>query len=183
MNQGANVGAAMTSSAREISCSDVVAGLLSAWVLVAGHWEYEYSIKATMISAEVFGALRDGLKKLNSVKQIQTNILESILVASFTIVIVLLILPCEYNDGNPIPVVIFKGLPSTFHAFVVCLVFAFTGSLSGLLIQDMHFLAKFCEYSSMACMTSALALLLWGCHVHCHFSFTIHFSADMVLCK
>ncbi|CAL5390929.1 unnamed protein product [Camellia sinensis] len=115
----------------------------------------------TMISAEVLGALRDGLK-LNSVKQIQTNILESILVASFTIVIVLLILPCEYIDGNPIPVVIFKGLPSIFHSFVVCLVFAFTGALSGLLIQDMHFLAKFCEYSSMACMTSALALLLWA---------------------
>ncbi|KAL7249886.1 hypothetical protein ACSBR1_011963 [Camellia fascicularis] len=111
-----------------------------------------------MLSAEVFGALRDGLK-LNSVQQIQTNILESILVASFTIAIVLLILPCEYIDDSPVPTVIFKGLPSTFHAFVVCLIFSFTGSLSALLIHDTSFLAKFCEYSSMAFMASALSLL------------------------
>ncbi|KAL7249877.1 hypothetical protein ACSBR1_011957 [Camellia fascicularis] len=95
-----------------------------------------------MVSA-VLGALRDGLK-LNSVQPIQTKILESILVASFTITTLLLIIPCEFINGSPVPTLIFAGLPSTFQAFVVCLVFAFAGSLSALLINDSSFLVMFC---------------------------------------
>ncbi|GMP53452.1 hypothetical protein CsSME_00018902 [Camellia sinensis var. sinensis] len=113
------------------------------------------------MESAVLGALRDGLK-LNSVQPIQTKILESILVASFTITTLLLIIPCEFINGSPVPTLIFAGLPSTFQAFVVCLVFAFSGSLSALLINDSSFLVKFCEYSSMASMTFALSLLLWA---------------------
>ncbi|KAL7249895.1 hypothetical protein ACSBR1_011972 [Camellia fascicularis] len=96
-----------------------------------------------MVSAAL-GALRDGLK-LNSVQPIQTQFLESILVASFTITTLLLIIPCEFINGSPVPTLIFAGLPSTFQAFVVCLVFAFAGSLSALLINDSSFLVKFCS--------------------------------------
>ncbi|CAL5407174.1 unnamed protein product [Camellia sinensis] len=47
------------------------------------------------------------------------ELLESIVIASFTIVTVLVILPCKYINGSPVPTVIFKGLPFTFQAFVV----------------------------------------------------------------
>ncbi|KAL7218535.1 hypothetical protein ACSBR2_011740 [Camellia fascicularis] len=103
--------------------------------------------------------------KSNSVQPqppIKTNILESILVASFTITTLLIILPSEFINGSPVPSLIFKGLPSAFHAFVVCLVFAFSGAFSALLIHDTSFIAKFSKYSSMASMTSALALLIWA---------------------
>ncbi|KAL7249888.1 hypothetical protein ACSBR1_011965 [Camellia fascicularis] len=110
--------------------------------------------------AYVFLADRRDDSKLSSIPPIRTRVLEFILVASFTITTLLLIIPFEYIDGNPVPTVFFKGLPTTFQAFVVCLVFSFSGSLSALLIHDTSFLVKFCEYSSMASMTSALSLLL-----------------------
>ncbi|KAL7218548.1 hypothetical protein ACSBR2_011753 [Camellia fascicularis] len=81
--------------------------------------------------------------KLSSIPPIHTRVLEFILVASFTITTLLLIIPFEYIDGNPVPTVFFKGLPTTFQAFVVCLVFSFSGSLSALLIHDTSLLAKF----------------------------------------
>ncbi|KAI8009457.1 hypothetical protein LOK49_LG06G01058 [Camellia lanceoleosa] len=78
----------------------------------------------------------------------RTRVLEFIFVASFTITTLLLIIPFEYRDGNPVPTAFFKGLPTAFQDFVVCLVFSFSGSLSALLIRDTSLLAKFCEYSS-----------------------------------
>ncbi|GMP53413.1 hypothetical protein CsSME_00018867 [Camellia sinensis var. sinensis] len=106
-----------------------------------------------------FSNLRDD-SKLSSISPIHPRVLEFILVASFIITTLLLIIPFEYIDGNPVPTIFFKGLPTTFQAFVVCLVFSFSGSLSALLIHDTSLLAKFCEYTSMASMTSALSLLL-----------------------
>ncbi|CAL5336173.1 unnamed protein product [Camellia sinensis] len=105
---------------------------------------------------------RDGAKRKNSKQQIETRVLESIVIASFTIVIVLVILPCEYTNGSPVPTLIFKGLPFTFQAFVVSLAFAFAASLSALLIHDHNnsFLTKLCQFISIGSITSALSLLL-----------------------
>ncbi|KAI8007972.1 hypothetical protein LOK49_LG07G02990 [Camellia lanceoleosa] len=123
---------------------------------------------STSMASTIFGSHRareDDSKSSSSCKTMQpmeTNILESIMVASFTFTTLLLLLPCDYIDGSPVPTIIFKGLPSTFHAFVVSLIFAFSGALSALLIHDTSFFAKLCEFSSMASMTSALSLLLWA---------------------
>ncbi|KAG5546008.1 hypothetical protein RHGRI_018245 [Rhododendron griersonianum] len=74
--------------------------------------------------------------------------LESILVTSFTIATILFALPREYKEDetgggggggtkSPVPTVIFNTLPpSTFHLFVLSLIFAFSFSLSALLIHD-----------------------------------------------
>ncbi|KAL7218568.1 hypothetical protein ACSBR2_011768 [Camellia fascicularis] len=109
----------------------------------------------------------DGAKRKNSKQQIETRVSESIVIASFTIVTVLVILPCEYINGSPVPTLIFKGLPFTFQAFVVSLAFAFAfaASLSALLIHDhnnsfLTKLTKLCQFISIGSITSALSLLL-----------------------
>ncbi|KAL7216616.1 hypothetical protein ACSBR1_028536 [Camellia fascicularis] len=93
---------------------------------------------------------------------IHPTILESILVISFTIATILIIVPCESIDGSPVPTIIFKGLPSIFHCFVVSVLFSFTGSLSALLIHDDSSLVRFCGFTSMVSMISALAILIWA---------------------
>ncbi|XP_058221394.1 uncharacterized protein LOC131331463 [Rhododendron vialii] len=73
--------------------------------------------------------------------------LESVLVTSFTIATILFALPREYKEDkiggggggtkSPVPTVIFNTLPpSTFHLFVLSLIFAFSFSLSALLIHS-----------------------------------------------
>ncbi|WP_284120928.1 hypothetical protein, partial [Klebsiella pneumoniae] len=73
--------------------------------------------------------------------------LESILVTSFTLAAFLFALPREYKEdggggggggtSSPVPTVVFNTLPpSTFHYFVLSLIFAFSFSLSALLIHD-----------------------------------------------
>ncbi|CAL5393783.1 unnamed protein product [Camellia sinensis] len=104
----------------------------------------------------------DGAKRKNSKQQIETRVLESIMIASFTIATILVILPCEYINGSPVPTIIFEGLPFTFQAFVVSLAFAFAASLSALLIHGHNnsFLTKLCQFISIGSITSALSLLL-----------------------
>ncbi|KAI8011687.1 hypothetical protein LOK49_LG06G01098 [Camellia lanceoleosa] len=114
------------------------------------------------MSKVVATTLQNGLE-LSKVQPLQTRVLESILITSFAIVTVFTILPCEYIDGSPIPTLIFRGRPSTFHAFVAFLVFAFSSSLNALLIHNKSLiLAKFCQCISIASMISALSLLLWA---------------------
>ncbi|GMP53493.1 hypothetical protein CsSME_00018940 [Camellia sinensis var. sinensis] len=114
------------------------------------------------MSKVVATTLQNGLE-LSMVQPLRTRVLESILIASFTIVTVFIILPCEYIDGNPIPTLIFKGCPSTFYAFLVFVVFAFSSSLNALLIHNKPLiLAKLCQCISIASMISALSLLLWA---------------------
>ncbi|KAL7186127.1 hypothetical protein ACSBR2_027975 [Camellia fascicularis] len=74
---------------------------------------------------------------------IKATILESILVISFTIATILIIVPCEYINGSPVPTIIFNGLPSTFHCFLVSVIFSFSFALSSLLIHDCSLLSRF----------------------------------------
>ncbi|KAG5546000.1 hypothetical protein RHGRI_018237 [Rhododendron griersonianum] len=108
--------------------------------------------------------------------------LESILVTSFTIAAILFALPREYKGDverggskTLVPTVIFNSLPpSTFHVFLLSLIFAFTFSLSALLIHDsssddtatnksshsrQHLVVKLFGCSSLASIASALAIL------------------------
>ncbi|GMP66152.1 hypothetical protein CsSME_00026624 [Camellia sinensis var. sinensis] len=93
---------------------------------------------------------------------IQGTILESILVISFTIATILIIVPSDYVDGSPVPTIIFKGLSSTFHWFVISIIFAFAFALSSLLIHDCSLLARLFACSSVASIASALVILLWS---------------------
>ncbi|KAG6751212.1 hypothetical protein POTOM_045731 [Populus tomentosa] len=61
--------------------------------------------------------------------------LKSILIITFTTGMFLNLLPQENIDGNPVPTVIFKGHASIFHAFVISVIFAFTGSFCSLMID------------------------------------------------
>ncbi|KAI8552379.1 hypothetical protein RHMOL_Rhmol06G0262000 [Rhododendron molle] len=114
------------------------------------------------------------------------NHLESVLLISFAIAAILLALPREHKDEEyggggtktttPIPTVIFNTLPPpTFHVFVLSVVFAFTFSLSAILMLDtdnngstrnncnysqLHIvLVRFFEGASLASIASALAIL------------------------
>ncbi|KAI8012633.1 hypothetical protein LOK49_LG06G01017 [Camellia lanceoleosa] len=105
-------------------------------------------------------------KSRSSTQAIRTRFLETILIISFLFATILLVIPYQYENGNPVPTVIFNGIPASgFHAFVVSLVYAFTGALTALLIYDTaasSFLARFCELISILSMTSALFLLVWS---------------------
>ncbi|KAL7218579.1 hypothetical protein ACSBR2_011778 [Camellia fascicularis] len=118
-----------------------------------------------MIS-DINAGISNGSKSRLSTQVIRTSFLEKILITSFLFAEILLVIPYQYKNGNPIPTVTFNGIPSSgFHAFVVSLVYAFTSALTTLLIHDTvadSFLARFCELVSILCMTSALSLLVWS---------------------
>ncbi|CAK7323700.1 unnamed protein product [Dovyalis caffra] len=80
------------------------------------------------------------------------------------------LLPYEYGDGNPVPTIIFKDLPSTFHAYVISIIFAFTGSFSSLLIRDKVKYAKYEKFSrfySLVFMVFAVAILVYAVSLSC----------------
>ncbi|GMP53433.1 hypothetical protein CsSME_00018885 [Camellia sinensis var. sinensis] len=93
----------------------------------------------------------NGSKWKSSRQAIRTSFLETILITSFLIATLLIIIPYQYKNGNPVPTVIFNGIPSTaFHGFVVSLLYAFTGSLIALLIHDNTSSAHFLLSSASA---------------------------------
>nr|KYP48304.1 hypothetical protein KK1_029996 [Cajanus cajan] len=95
------------------------------------------------------------------------TVLECVLGLCFTVITILLQLPYEYIDNNPVPTVIFKGHPRIFHAFIICIIFAFSGSTNALVAFNKSTFSKFCGYYAMASMASAMAILLWAVYCTC----------------
>ena len=95
------------------------------------------------------------------------TILECILGLCFTVITILLQLPYEYIDENPVPTIIFKGRPTTFQAFVVCIIFAFSGATNAIVASNKPRFARFCGYYAMASMASALVILWWAVYCAC----------------
>ncbi|KAI4314031.1 hypothetical protein L6164_026974 [Bauhinia variegata] len=95
------------------------------------------------------------------------TILESILGLSLTAITMLLQLPYEKIDDNPVPTVIFKGRPTTFQAFLLCIIFAFFGATHAITRSNKGTSAKFCGYYAMVSMASALAILSWAVLCSC----------------
>ncbi|TQD86068.1 hypothetical protein C1H46_028379 [Malus baccata] len=95
--------------------------------------------------------------------QITATILEFILYVSFTTATVLLQVPHEYINGTPIPTVAFRGLPSIFYAFIICIIVAFSCAFSALMLASIipNF-ARLTGFCSMASMSSAVVLLIWA---------------------
>lgn len=91
------------------------------------------------------------------------TILECILGLCFTTINILILVPYDYIDQNPVPAVIFKGRPTTFHAFLVSIIFAFSGASNAFVASSISSgFGKLCGYYSMLSMASALAILLWA---------------------
>ncbi|KAE8648779.1 hypothetical protein Csa_009128 [Cucumis sativus] len=66
-------------------------------------------------------------------------------------------------NGNLVPAIIFKGLPSTFHAFLLSIVMAFSGAFNALMLAtNKPKIAKFCSYYSLGFMVSAVVLFFWA---------------------
>ncbi|CAK9181627.1 unnamed protein product [Ilex paraguariensis] len=86
----------------------------------------------------------------------------AILVVTSAVAAVLPFLPCEYIDGNRVPTVIFKGLPSIFHGFIISIMFAFSGSFSELFLHNRPKMARFCRFYSVVSMASAILIVLYA---------------------
>ncbi|KAJ4830090.1 hypothetical protein Tsubulata_050353 [Turnera subulata] len=76
--------------------------------------------------------------------------------------VILRSLPLEYIDGNPVPTVVFKGHPSIFHAFVISIILAFTGSFFALRIGYQSRIGKVCGYCCLVSMASAFWLVVYA---------------------
>ncbi|GFY87258.1 hypothetical protein Acr_05g0008970 [Actinidia rufa] len=73
---------------------------------------------------------------------------------------VLPLIPYEHAGRHRVPKVIFKGQPSTFHVFIVSIMFAFSGAFSALFIHKKPNIARLCRYYSMVAMASAIVFTI-----------------------
>ncbi|XVF85716.1 hypothetical protein PTKIN_Ptkin17bG0139700 [Pterospermum kingtungense] len=120
-------------------------------------------IKRDMVSvSSTFDPHHVSCTEMLSSLEIQTTILESILFISFTIATILILLPHEYINGKPVPTIVFKGHPATFHAFTICIIFAFSGAFSALMVPKNPTITRLCGCYSIASMASALGLFIWA---------------------
>ncbi|KAK7307006.1 hypothetical protein VNO77_39685 [Canavalia gladiata] len=95
------------------------------------------------------------------------TILECVLGLCFTVITILFQLPYEYINENPVPTIIFKGHPTTFHAFIICIIFALSGATNALVVSNKSRFSIFCGYYAMASMASAFGILLWALYCTC----------------
>ncbi|KAL3731564.1 hypothetical protein ACJRO7_028449 [Eucalyptus globulus] len=86
-----------------------------------------------------------------------------ILVLSFAAVFLLLPLPFEEVDGNPVPRVVFSKRPACFHAYVLALNFAFTGAVMTMSLRERWPKAA-AHCRRLACLAAAAAVgtLAWS---------------------
>ncbi|KAF3959047.1 hypothetical protein CMV_016103 [Castanea mollissima] len=85
-----------------------------------------------------------------------------IIYASCTLGTIFMLLPHEQVDGSPVPILVFKDQPKAFHAFLISIMFSFTGAFSALLIQRRPRVERFCRVYAMASMMLAIAILLYA---------------------
>ncbi|KDP44252.1 hypothetical protein JCGZ_05719 [Jatropha curcas] len=96
---------------------------------------------------------------------LHAGVMKLILFGSLAAGIIVKLLPYEYTDrGDPVPTGIFKGLPvTTFHVFVISIIFSFAGAFSSLLTSGRPKNAnyeKFCRYYSLVFSALAIAILV-----------------------
>ncbi|PSR91240.1 Valine--tRNA ligase [Actinidia chinensis var. chinensis] len=87
---------------------------------------------------------------------------EIIFGVSFLTALGLLKLPFEEIGGNPVPTFIFKDRPFFFHAFLLCLNFAFTGAVITIYLRlGYPKVARHCRRLAIASIATAGAILVW----------------------
>lgn len=88
---------------------------------------------------------------------------EYVFSVSYVIGMSILYLPKEYIDGNPVPTVIFKGQPKTFHSFLLGLIGAFTCAVSTLYIRaPSPKVAGYYRRFAVFFMAASLLTALWA---------------------
>lgn len=93
-----------------------------------------------------------------------------IIYASCTLGTIFMLLPHEQVDGSPVPILVFKDQPKAFHAFLISIMFSFTGAFSALLIQRRPRVERLCRVYAMASMMLAIAILLYAiAHWDCRY--------------
>ncbi|KDP44256.1 hypothetical protein JCGZ_05723 [Jatropha curcas] len=94
----------------------------------------------------------------------QQNIMKLIISTCFISANILSLLPFDYKNGNRIPSIIFRRLPSnTFHAFAMSLVLAFSSSFIALMIEkETKLVRQICWYLSVISMALAGAILAYA---------------------
>ncbi|KAF7850732.1 hypothetical protein BT93_L5081 [Corymbia citriodora subsp. variegata] len=88
---------------------------------------------------------------------------ELILILSFMAAFLLLQLPFEEVNGNPVPKVVFSKRPTCFHTYLLALNFAFTGAAMTMSLRDKcPKAAAHCR--RLACLAAAAAVgaLAWS---------------------
>ncbi|CAK9149248.1 unnamed protein product [Ilex paraguariensis] len=97
-----------------------------------------------------------------STEKIERKVSSAILVATSATGAVLPFLPYDMIGKNRVPTIFFKGHPSTFHAFIISIMFAFSGSFSSLFLPNRPKMARICRFYSMVAAVSALLILLFA---------------------
>ncbi|KAF7132063.1 hypothetical protein RHSIM_Rhsim09G0118800 [Rhododendron simsii] len=85
----------------------------------------------------------------------------SILFLTATTAAVLQWIPYDQSGVYRVPKRFFKGHPSVFHAFLVSVMFAFSGAFSALFLQNKPNMARVCSSYSSVSAASAVGLLIW----------------------
>ncbi|GMN38913.1 hypothetical protein TIFTF001_008151 [Ficus carica] len=103
------------------------------------------------------------LDKYGNIPYKESQVLEKLILwISVATVLVLSQLPYQKIDGNPVPTIIFKNRPSSFHAFILSLNFSFFGSfMTGPLRRRYPRLARCCLLLAVVSMTVGVAILAW----------------------
>ena len=108
---------------------------------------------ASKLNSEMYGNLNDSKR--------ETKLEKVILCASVATVLVLVQLPYEKINDNPVPTVIFKDSPSLFHGFILSLNFSFFGSFVTIYSRERWpRLAKCCL--SLAVVSAAIGAAILG---------------------
>ncbi|OVA12541.1 hypothetical protein BVC80_9011g56 [Macleaya cordata] len=93
----------------------------------------------------------------------RTRIEEPIFGLSFITAMVLVQLPYEDINGNPVPTIIFHDQPSVFHAFVLAVNFAFTGAVITLCLrEEFPKIARNCRRIAVLFSAAAAGILSWA---------------------
>ena len=87
--------------------------------------------------------------------------MKSMVYISFTTATISMLIPQDIVDGRPVPV-FFRGLPTIYHIFLSCTLFAFLGSSSSLMVQHKPRVERVFRIYAVASMISALVTLLYA---------------------
>ncbi|GFZ16199.1 hypothetical protein Acr_25g0006080 [Actinidia rufa] len=86
----------------------------------------------------------------------ETTISGSILFLTSALAAVVPLIPYEHTGRHQVPKIIFKDRPSTYHAFILSVMFAFSGAFSTLFVHNKPKMERMCQFYSMISMASAL---------------------------
>ncbi|EXB44926.1 hypothetical protein L484_026514 [Morus notabilis] len=111
--------------------------------------------------------LKPSTEKINVLEASQnqkptTELEEAILWASMATAFALLLLPYENTNEKPLPAIIFKGRPSSFHAFILALNFALFGSFLAISLRRSYpRIARCCLTLAIISLAIGIGIPLW----------------------